>query len=81
MNLGRLQTAIDNGKLDAGKPVDIAAMLGAGLISKARDGVRILNKGELKAKNVEIHAAGASKAAIAAVEATGGKIVLPAAAE
>jgi len=43
--------------------------------------VRILAKGELKAKKVEIHAAGASKAAIAAVEAAGGKIVLPAAAE
>ena len=81
VNLGRLQTAIDAGKLDAGKPVDIAALLGAGVISKPRDGVRILAKGELKAKKVEIHAAGASKAAIAAVEAAGGKIVLPAAAE
>ena len=81
VNLGRLQTAIDAGKLDASKPVDIAALLGAGVISKPRDGVRILAKGELKAKKVEIHAAGASKAAIAAVEAVGGKIVLPAATE
>ncbi|MAC08125.1 MAG: 50S ribosomal protein L15 [SAR116 cluster bacterium] len=81
VNLGRLQTAIDAGKLDASKPVDIAALLGAGVISKPRDGVRILAKGELKAKKVEIHAAGASKAAIAAVEAAGGKIVLPTAAE
>ena len=81
VNLGRLQTAIDAGKLDASKPVDIATLLGAGVISKPRDGVRILAKGELKAKKVEIHAAGASKAAIAAVEAAGGKIVLPAAAE
>ncbi|MGB1176529.1 MAG: 50S ribosomal protein L15 [Candidatus Puniceispirillaceae bacterium] len=78
VNLGRLQTAIDAGKLDAKKPVDVAALIGAGVISKARDGVRILGKGELTAKNVEIHAAGASKAAIAAVEAAGGKIVLPA---
>ena len=81
VNLGRLQTAIDAGKLDASKPVDIAALLSAGVISKPRDGVRILAKGELQAKKVEIHAAGASKAAIAAVEAAGGKIVLPAAAE
>ena len=81
VNLGRLQTAIDAGKLDASKPVNIAALLGAGVISKPRDGVRILAKGELKTKKVEIHAAGASKAAIAAVEAAGGKIVLPAAAE
>jgi large subunit ribosomal protein L15 len=78
VNLERLQTAIDAGKLDAKKPVDSAALLGAGVISKPRDGVRILGNGELKAKNLEIHAAGASKAAIAAVEAAGGKIVLPA---
>ena len=81
VNLGRLQTAIDAGKLDASKPVDSAALLGAGVISKSRDGVRILAKGELTTKNIEIHAAGASKAAIAAVEASGGKIVLPVAAE
>ena len=81
VNLGRLQTAIDAGKLDASKPVDSAALLGAGVISKPRDGVRILAKGELTTKKIEIHAAGASKAAIAAVEASGGKIVLPVAAE
>ena len=77
VNLGRMQAAIDSGKLDAGKPVDAAALVNAGGISKARDGVRILAKGELKAKKVEIHAAGASKAAIAAVEAAGGKVVIP----
>ena len=81
VNLGRLQTAIDAGKLDASKPVDSAALLGAGVISKPRDGVRILAKGELTTKKIEIHAAGASKAAIAAVETSGGKIVLPTAAE
>jgi len=78
VNLGTLQAAIDAGKLDAGKPVDAAALVGAGVISKARDGVRILGKGELTAKKVEIHAAGASKSAVAAVEKAGGKIVLPA---
>ncbi len=81
VNLGRLQTAIDAGKLDASKPVDSAVLLGAGVISKPRDGVRILAKGDLTTKKIEIHAAGASKAAIAAVEASGGKIVIPAAAE
>ncbi|MEL0042217.1 MAG: 50S ribosomal protein L15 [Candidatus Puniceispirillum sp.] len=78
VNLGTLQAAIDAGKLDAGKPVDAAALVGAGVISKPRDGVRILGKGELTAKKVEIHAAGASKSAVAAVEKAGGKIVLPA---
>ena len=78
VNLGRLQAAIDSGRLDAGKRVDAAALVGAGVISKARDGVRILGKGELTAKKIEIHVAGASKSAIAAVEAAGGKIVTPA---
>ena len=78
VNLGRLQDAVDAGKLDAKKPVDAAALVGAGLISKVRDGVRILAKGELTAKKVEIHAAGASKAATEAVEKMGGKIIVPA---
>ena len=78
VNLGRLQGAVDAGKLDASKPVDAAALVGAGVISKARDGVRILAKGELTTKKVEIHAAGASKAAFEAVEKVGGKIIVPA---
>ena len=78
VNLGRLQDALDAGKLDAKKPVDAAALVGAGVISKARDGVRILAKGELTSKKVEIHAAGASKAAAEAVEKMGGKIIVPA---
>ena len=77
VNLGRIQAAVDAGKLDSKKPVDAATLVAAGVISKARDGVRILGKGELKAK-VELHAAGASQTAIAAVEKVGGKIVLPA---
>jgi large subunit ribosomal protein L15 len=52
-------------------------MVGAGVISKMRDGVRILAKGELTAKKIEIHAAGASKAAVEAVEKAGGKIIVP----
>ena len=78
VNLGRLQVAIDSGKLDASKLVDAAALVGSGVISKMRDGVRILAKGELTAKKVEIHAAGASKAAVEAVEKVGGKIIVPA---
>ncbi len=63
------------------KPVDAGTLVGAGVISKARDGIRILAKGALTAKKLEIHAAGASKAAIAAVEAAGGRIVTPTAGE
>ena len=62
VNLGRLQDAVDAGKLDASKPVDALALIGAGVIAKSRDGVRILAKGALTTKKVEIHAAGASKA-------------------
>src|SRR6185295_16909418 len=47
INLGRLQAAIDAGRLDAGKPVDATALLAAGLAGKPRDGVRLLGKGVL----------------------------------
>ena len=76
VNLGTLQKAIDDGKLDAGKPVDAAAMITAGLFKNASDGVRLLGKGELKAK-IEVKVAGASASAIAAVEKAGGKVELP----
>ena len=76
VNLDRLQRAVDAGKLDVKKPVDGDALVAAGVIRRKKDGVRILASGALKAK-LEIHAAGASKAAAKAVEAAGGKIVLP----
>jgi large subunit ribosomal protein L15 len=73
VNLGRLQQAIDAGRLDAGKPVDAEALRAAGLIGRPRDGVRLLGKGELKAK-LSLEVAGASKSAIAAVEKLGGSV-------
>jgi large subunit ribosomal protein L15 len=75
LNLGRLQQAIDAGKLDPGKPIDGAGLVAAGVIRRQRDGVRLLAKGELKS-NVTIAVAGASKAAVAAVEKAGGKVEL-----
>ena len=78
VNLGRLQVALDAGKLDVSKPVDAVALLRAGVISKARDGVRILAQGVFTTKKIEIHATGASKAAVEAVEKAGGKIIVPA---
>ncbi len=77
VNLGRLQQAIEAGKLDAAKPLDPAALAAAGVIGSPRDGVRLLAKGELKAK-ITIEVAGASKSAIAAVEKAGGKVVVTA---
>ncbi len=79
VSLGRIQTAIDAKKLDASKLVDAAALKAAGVIRRARDGVRVLSDGELKAK-ISIEAAGASKAAIAKIEKAGGSIKLPTAA-
>jgi large subunit ribosomal protein L15 len=73
VNTGRLQQAIDAGRLDAGKPVDAAALRAAGLIGRPRDGVRLLGQGDLKAK-ISIEVAGASKSAIALVEKAGGSV-------
>jgi len=75
VNTGRLQSAIDAGRLDAGKPVDAAALKAAGLVKSAPDGIRLLAKGELKAK-INITVAGASKAAVEAVEKAGGSVTL-----
>lgn len=75
INLDRLQAAVDSGRLDAGKTVDLAALRAAGLVNKRLDGVRLLARGELKvALKLEIDSA--SKAAIAAVEKAGGSLVL-----
>jgi len=76
VNLGSLQKAIDDKKLDAGKTIDAAAMQAAGLFKNASDGVRLLGKGEIKTK-IEVKVAGASASAIAAVEKAGGKVELP----
>jgi large subunit ribosomal protein L15 len=50
VTLGRLQTAVDAGKLDAKAPVDAAALIKAGVIRRAKDGVRVIGGGELTAK-------------------------------
>ena len=75
VNLGRVQQAIDAGKLDAGATVDAAAMIKAGLLRRAHDGVRLLGNGELKAK-VAFSVWGASKSAVAAVEKAGGSVTI-----
>jgi large subunit ribosomal protein L15 len=77
VNLGRLQEAIDAGKIDAKKPISGESLVAAGLIRRIHDGVRLLGKGEIKSK-VALEVAGATKSAILAVEKTGGVVtVLP----
>jgi large subunit ribosomal protein L15 len=75
VNLGMIQKFIDAKKLDIKGVVDQAALNAAGLTRGGKDGVRLLAKGELTAK-VKFSVAGASKAAIEAVEKAGGSVEL-----
>lgn len=82
VNLGQLQAFIDAGKLDAGVAVTEDALVASGVVRRKLDGVRLLAKGELSAK-LDITVAGASKAAVEAVEKAGGSVTvtIPAKAE
>src|SRR5688572_9208690 len=73
VNLGAIQKLIDSGKLDAKGTLDHDALKAAGLARGGKDGVRLLGKGELKAK-LAFKVAGASKGAREAIEKAGGSI-------
>jgi large subunit ribosomal protein L15 len=75
INLGRLQTALDERKLKPGGTIDGAALVTCGILRQLGDGVRLLAKGQLRTA-ITIEVAGASRAAIAAVESAGGKVIL-----
>jgi large subunit ribosomal protein L15 len=75
VNLDRVQQAIDAKQLDASAVINAEALVKAGVLRRAKGGVRLLGRGEIKVKvNVEVH--GASKSAIAAVEKVGGSVKL-----
>ena len=76
-NLDSIQKFIDAGKLDAGAPITEDALVASGLIRRKLDGVRLLGRGELS-QALTLTIAGASKAAVAAVEKAGGSITLTA---
>jgi large subunit ribosomal protein L15 len=79
INLDRLQEAIDAETIDAGATINAESLVKSGVLRRAKDGVRLLGRGELKAKlTIEVH--GASKSAVEAVEKAGGtiKILAPA---
>jgi large subunit ribosomal protein L15 len=79
INLDRIQQAVDSKLIDVKQTVNAESLVKSGVIRRAKAGVRLLGRGELKAKlNIEVH--GASKSAIAAVEKAGGtvKILAPA---
>jgi large subunit ribosomal protein L15 len=75
INLGKVQAAIDAGTLDAGSPVDVDAMVKAGLMRRVKSGVKLLGGGEFKSK-VEFAVYRASKSAVEAVEKAGGSVKL-----
>ena len=75
VNIGRLQQAIDDKKIDAKQTIDSEALIASGVVQRLHDGVRLLAKGDLNAK-VTIEEAGASKAATELVEKAGGKVVI-----
>jgi len=73
VNLGRIQSAIDAGKLDPAELITVETLLKAGVVTQPRDGVKILGSGELKAQaNFEV--AAATKSAAAAIERAGGTL-------
>jgi large subunit ribosomal protein L15 len=74
-NLGKVQQAIDSGKLDASQPITGEILVAAGVAQNSRDGVRLLGKGALTTK-ASFVVAGASASAIAAVEALGGTVTV-----
>jgi large subunit ribosomal protein L15 len=75
VNIGKVQAAIDAGQLDAKGTVDSEAMIKAGLMRRAKAGVKLLGNGELKAK-VAFAVYGASKSAVEAIEKAGGSVKL-----
>ena len=77
VNLGQLQAFVDAGKLDAKAAVTEDALVAAGVIRRKLDGIRVLAKGEITAK-LTLTVAGASKAAVEAIEKAGGSITLTA---
>ena len=74
-NLGKVQQAIESGKLDASQPITGEILVAAGVAQNSRDGVRLLGKGALTTK-ASFVVAGASASAIAAVEALGGTVTV-----
>ena len=73
VNLGRIQSAIDAGKLNPAETITAEALLKAGVVTHPRDGVKILGSGELKAK-ASFEVVAASKSAAAAIEKAGGSL-------
>ena len=77
INIGRLQAAVEAGKLAEGDTVTIAVLEEKGLARAQKHGIRLLGDGELTTR-LTIEVSGATKSAIAAVEKAGGSVTLTA---
>lgn len=75
VNLGRLQQAVEAGSLDAKSPIDVKALVAAGIVRRPLDGLRILGDGELKVA-LTITANHAPATAKEAIEKAGGSLTL-----
>lgn len=75
VNLDRLQSAIDAGSVDASKEINAVSLMEAGVIRRAKDGLKILGKGELKAK-VTVRAFAVTAGAKKAIEDLGGEVII-----
>ena len=77
LRIDRIQNYIDSGKLDIKGVVDAAALVKAGVIRRELDGVRLIGSSGFTAKKVTFKVAHATKGALAAIEAAGGKVDMP----
>ena len=75
VSIARLEQAVEVGKLDVSGAIDVNTLIEAGVVRRAKDGVRILSDGDAKSK-FDLTVAGASKRAIEKIEAAGGSVTL-----
>jgi len=75
INIGALQKAVDDKRIDASKPVNLAALVAAGVLRRPKDGLRVLGEGEIKAK-LALTVDHASASAKSAIEKAGGSVTL-----
>ena len=80
VSLARLARAVEAGKLDTGATIDAAALVTAGVIRRAKDGVRVVSDGDAP-KGLTLDVAGASAKAVEKIEAAGGSVTVPSRAE
>jgi len=75
VNIGTIQDFIDSSKLSIKSNVNAQLLLESGVVSKLKDGIKLLGNGSLKSKiNIEVSAA--SKRAVKIIEKQGGSVAI-----